>query len=157
MAFRLRGNENSRSDDNGEGQPPLEQPNSPKQVCPTDPPIPCSRSNCPGSPNPPDAYRCKSRSTTIEGSIEITLFACQCCPDQCLYCDDERCDGEEKGQCKSEHLKGRYCIPRNPSLYSRTIPMYEPARGNRNAAYSSQCSAGDRTPVVPPGIVQPVF
>jgi hypothetical protein len=80
LAFRPRGNENGRSDGNGEGQPPLEQPNSPKQVCPTDPPIPCSRPNCLGSPNPPDAYRCKSRSTTIEDSIEITLFACQCCP-----------------------------------------------------------------------------
>lgn len=120
LAFRPRGNENGRSDGNGEGQPPLEQPNSPKQVCPTDPPIPCSRPNCLGSPNPPDAYRCKSRSTTIEDSIEITLFACQCCPDHSFYCDDERCDGEEKGRCKSELLKGCHCWRRNPST-----PVFE--------------------------------
>ena len=86
------------------------------QVCPTDPPIPCFMPNCLGSPDPPDAYRCKSRSTTVENSIEITLFACPCCPSHAheLYCDDERCDGEEKGRCKSELLKGCYCRSRDP-------------------------------------------
>jgi hypothetical protein len=135
LAVRLRGNIDSHSDDHGEGQPPSEQPHSPKQVCPTDPPIPCSRPNCLGSPNPPDAYRCKSRSTTIEDSIEITLFACQCCPDYGheLYCDDEMCDGEEEGRCQSELLKGCYCRPRNPPTpefvvvgYTNVDPVLRP-------------------------------
>jgi hypothetical protein len=106
--------------------PSLEQPNSPIQVCPTDPPTPCARPNCLGSPDPPNAYRCKSRSTIIENSVEITLFACQCCPDypHQLYCDDERCDGEEKGRCKSELLKGCHCRSRDqiPELYGLLFP-----------------------------------
>jgi hypothetical protein len=107
-----------RLDDHGEGQPPSEQLNSPKQVCPTDPPIPCSRPTCLGSPYPPNAYRCKSRSITIIDSVETTLFGCQCCPGitSNLYCDDEICDGEEETtRCTSELLKGCYCRQRNPS------------------------------------------
>ena len=99
-----------RLDDYGEGQPPSEQ-----QVCPTDPPIPCSRPTCLGSPYPPNAYRCKSTSITIIDSVETTLFGCQCCPDTSLYCDDEICDGEETTRCTSELLKGCRCIQRNPS------------------------------------------
>ena len=106
-----------RLDDHGEGQPPSEQLNSPKQICPTDPPIPCYRPTCLGWPYPPNAYRCKSTSITIIDSVETTLFGCQCCPDitSSPYCDDEICDGEETTRCTSELLKGCHCRQRNPS------------------------------------------
>jgi hypothetical protein len=110
LAVRLR------SDDHGEDQPPSEQLNSPKQVCPTDPPIDCYRPNCLGSPDPPNAYRCKSRSITIIDSVETTLFGCPCCPGSNYFdCDDEICDGEETARCTTELLKGCHCRSRNPS------------------------------------------
>jgi hypothetical protein len=107
-----------RSDDHGEGQPPSEQLNSPIQVCPTDPPIYCFMPTCLGSPDPPNAFRCKSRSITIRDSVETTLFGCQCCPlfDSSFYCDDELCKGdEEMARCASELLKGCHCLRRNPA------------------------------------------
>src|SRR6266536_2194673 len=112
--------------DNPDGRPPLQQTSPeqhrselaepPKQVCPTDPPILCYMHNCVGSPDPPDPYRCRSRSTTNVDSIETTLFACRCCPDfSHIYCDAEICDGEEEKKCKTELLKGCHCSTRNPA------------------------------------------
>ena len=95
-------------------QPPSEPHNPPNQVCPTEPPVQCFMPNCLGSPEPPDAYRCKSTSTTTVDSVETTLFACPCCPDS-VYCDAEICDGEEDNRCKSELLKGCRCRTRNPA------------------------------------------
>lgn len=86
---------------------------SPVQVCPTDPPTECPRPECLGWPNPPNAYRCTSRSTKIENSVETTLFDCPCCSGHPPYCDDELCDGNEKGRCTSELLKGCHCMNRN--------------------------------------------
>jgi hypothetical protein len=60
LPIRIQDND-THLDDPRDNHPPLAQPNSPRQECPTDPPIACSMTDCAGSPYPPDPYRCKSR------------------------------------------------------------------------------------------------
>jgi hypothetical protein len=108
LPIRIQGNDTHLGDPR-DNHPPLARPNSPRQECPTDPPIACGMTDCAGSPYPPDPYRCKSRSTKIVDSIETTLFGCQCCS-RIFKCDEEICNGGKELRCQSELLKGCYCI-----------------------------------------------
>jgi hypothetical protein len=134
---------NSQIPNSTDGQPPLQQPapqqpsteqtflplasswdpeNPPKQVCP-EPRIMCWMPECRGQPDPPDPFRCQSKSITVVDSIATTLFACPCCPGgNWIRCDDEICDGEEEEKCKKEPVKGCHCRPRNP-IYEGVFPI----------------------------------
>jgi len=76
-----------------------------------------------GKPDPPDPFRCKSKSITVVDSAETTVFGCPCCPGgNWLHCDDDICDGEEEEKCKREPVKGCDCQPRNP-IYVGEYPV----------------------------------
>lgn len=83
---------------------------SPVQACPTDPPIYCHMPECVGWPNPPTPYRCTSRSTWIENSVEYTMFGCPCCSFTPPDCEDETCVGNEDKRCTTELQKNCHCI-----------------------------------------------
>lgn len=115
VAIRLRDHDVDSANDSTQDQLILHQNRPPVRDCPNNPPVRCHRHTCLGLPDPPDAYRCRSRSTMIQNFVEITLFGCQCCPSTSPFCDEEICDGRETRRCKSELLMDCSCLLRDES------------------------------------------
>jgi len=128
LPLRGRSDDDQHLDQSRDGHAPSQQVASPRQECPTDPPVDCIESNCDGSYDPPDPYRCKSKSTTTINLVEVTLSGCRCCHYPHFWCDDEKCNGGSDLRCHSEIQMGCPCFdPDEEPVLTPVSPMINPA------------------------------